>query len=101
MGYYTRHTLEIIEGNDYVTDYEQEIGELSEYGSSTFNDEIKWYNHENDMLQYSKKHPNTIFKIIGEGEENGDMWHEYYKNGNMQRIQGKIVFDDFDRTRLE
>jgi len=29
------------------------------------------------------------------------MWHEYYKNGKMQIIQGKIVFDDFDRTRLE
>jgi len=68
MGYYTRHTLEIIEGNDYVTDYEKEIGELSDYGISTFNDGIKWYNHEYDMLQYSKKHPNTIFKIIGEGE---------------------------------
>lgn len=94
MGYYTRHELEILEGNDNVTDYEQEISEASGY-SSCFDDEIKWYSHQEDMIEYSKKHPDTLFKLTGEGEEQPDMWQEYYKNGKTHRIVGKVVFEEF------
>jgi hypothetical protein len=99
MGYYTFHELEIVKGDDGVTDYEKEISELSGY-DDCFEDSIKWYSHEEHMRQYSLKHPNTLFKLSGEGEENGDMWHEYYLNGKMQRARAKIVFDDFDESKL-
>jgi len=101
MGYYTVHKLEIIEGNDYITDYEKEIGELSDYEDSTFEDSIKWYDHKEHMLSYSKLHPKTLFKLSGEGEESGDLWQEYYLNGKMQRIVGRIVFDEYDESKLE
>ncbi len=92
MGYYTRHELEVLQGNDHETDYEQEISENADYGSC-FEDEIKWYEHEKDMREYSKKHPKTVFALKGEGEEIGDIWTEYYKNGKMQKDKAKIIVD--------
>ena len=53
------------------------------------------------MREYSKRHPKTVFKLIGTGEEAGDMWIEYYLNGKMQRTVAKIVFDDYDQNKLE
>jgi len=99
MGYYTKHELEIIEGNDNVTDYEHEIGEVNGYGDP-FGEECKWYQHEKDMREYSQRHPKTLFKLSGVGEEAGDIWVEYYLNGKMQRIPAKIVFDDYDPEKL-
>lgn len=99
MGYYTRHTLEILDGNDYATEYEKEISKLADY-SDCFGEEIKWYNHEKDMREYSKKHPKTLFKLSGEGEGSGDLWIEYYRNGKMQRAKAVLTFDEFDESKL-
>jgi hypothetical protein len=100
MGYYTSHKLEIIEGNDNVTDYKAEIAEISGY-SDPFDDNIKWYSHQKDMREYSKRHPKTVFELTGTGEEPDDMWIEYYLNGKMQRTVAKIIFDDYDQNKLE
>lgn len=100
MGYYTRFELEIIEGNDNITDYAKEIGEISGYGD-VFDDEHKWYDCESDMKKISLKHPNTVFKISGEGEEQGDIWNRYFKNGKCQYSRAKIVFDGFDESQLK
>lgn len=100
MGYYTRHELEIKKGEDYSIDYEEEIGECSEYGSCVFSEEIKWYNHEEYMREYSKKHPQVVFALKGIGEEEGDIWIEYYKNGLMQRENAKITFGEYSERLL-
>jgi|LakMenEpi03Aug12_release.lakeMendotaPanAssembly.Ray.scaffolds.fasta_scaffold51249_3 hypothetical protein len=99
MGYYTSHQLEIVKGNDGVTDYKKQISELSGY-NDCFDESIKWYEHETDMRSYSLEHPNTLFKLSGEGEESGDIWAEYYLNGKMQRVIAIIVFEDFDESKL-
>lgn len=99
MGYYTRHDLEILNGNDYTTDYKSEISELAGYGDC-FDDRIKWYNHEEDMRTYSQSHPNVLFKLSGDGEENGDLWVEYYFNGKMQREKIEVKFEPFDKSKL-
>ena len=99
MGYYTSYELEIVKGDDGFTEYEEEISKISGY-SNLFNETCKWYEHEEHMRTYSKQHPNTLFKLIGEGEENGDMWHKYYLNGKMQEVIPEIVFADFDETKL-
>ena len=98
MGYYTTHSLEIISGNNYI-DYEKEIAELADY-TYLWDESVKWYDHEDHMREYSKKHPDTVFKLIGEGEESGDLWHEYYLNGKMQRTKAKLVFEPFDKSKL-
>lgn len=99
MGYYTRHELSIVSGNDHVTDYEQEITD-STYYSSLFTDEIKWYDCEKDMKEYSKNHPNVVFCIDGVGEENGDIWKAYFKNGKMFKTKAKLVFEDYSEDKL-
>lgn len=102
MGYYTTHKLEIIKGDNNYTDYKQEIGEISGYGSSLFSgEEHKWYESNEHMIDYSKNHPNTVFKLSGEGEESGDIWSRYYKNGKVQSCKAKIVVDDYDESKLE
>lgn len=101
MGYYTMHSLEILKGDDYETDYENEISEISGYGVSTFCSEIKWYDHDKVIRIYSTKHPNVVFKLSGEGEETGDIWVEYYNNGLMQREEAKVVVGDYNESKLK
>lgn len=96
MGYYTRHELEILEGNDNITDYKQEISGASAYNYCFNGYEIKWYSHKEDMIEYSKKHPDTLFLLSGEGEDQPDMWREYYRNGKTHRIKGVVVFEEFN-----
>lgn len=100
MGYYTTYNLEVVSGNDGVTDYEKEITELSGY-QYLFGDHVKWYNHEDDMRHYSAKHSNTLFMLRGEGEEPGDLWCAYFLNGKMQMTLAKITYEDFDETKLK
>lgn len=99
MGYYTSHKLSIISGNDGFTDYEQEITDSTDY-SSLFDESIKWYDCEKDMKAYSKKHPNVVFCIDGKGEESGDIWRAYFKNGKTFRTKAVLVFEEFSIRKL-
>jgi hypothetical protein len=55
MGYYTRHELEIVKGDDGVTDYKEEITEISGY-TYLFGDECKWYEHEGRIRRNTLTH---------------------------------------------
>lgn len=50
----------------------------------------KWYDNDDDMLELSRKFPDTIFKLHGNGEEAGDVWDSYYKNGKMVTYNNKM-----------
>jgi hypothetical protein len=103
MGYYTRHNLEIINGdNDLIAEFRSSSEEaeyaIEDNGGSS--DSSKWYRHEADLKAFSLIHPSVLFKLSGEGEESGDIWIEYYKNGKMQQCKANISFDDFDESKL-
>lgn len=101
MGYYTRYKLKVVSGKDPNIDYEEEIGKASEYGGGDlFEEEIKWYECDTDMKNFSKAHPDTLFQIDGEGEESGDIWRAYYKNGKSFRVQAKMTFEEFSEEKL-
>ena len=55
-------------------------------------DALKWYDHEEHMIEISKKYPDIIFLLHGEGEEHDDMWNEYYCAGECERVDAQIVF---------
>ena len=85
MGYYTQYTLKV-EGNNPTL---EEVAKIidGEWMLSYLmgRDTTKWYEYRNDMLQISALYPNVLFTLHGVGEEEGDEWVEYYKNGKHQR----------------
>jgi len=106
MGYYTRFKLET---NDPEVMEELLKKEIRSYGK-TFDylfdidgdsyDCYKWYDHETDMKEVSKEFPGVLFTLRGEGEESGDLWLKYFKDGKMQSCPAKIVFDSYDESKL-
>ena len=97
MGYYTRHDLEIVENRDTETDYQGEISEAADY-AYLFDEPVKWYDCEKDMETYSKKHPKVLFKVSGEGEENGDLWEMYIRNGKIEKHDAIITYPPYSGT---
>lgn len=53
----------------------------------------KWYDCEWDMDDISKQFPNAVFELSGEGDEYGDIWREYFKNGKHEYCRGEIVYE--------
>lgn len=104
MGYYTMYSLEVIQGDSKVIEQiwntEDEISHVIGTNGCP-NEQAKWYNYEEDMRRISKKYPNTVFKLRGDGEESGDIWVEYYKNGKCQKAQTTITFEPFDPKKLK
>lgn len=99
MGYYTRYTLNILENSEYGVDYHGDIASISGY-SSPFDDECKWYRHEEDMITLSERYPDVLFELIGEGEESPDFWKKYFRNGQMKICKGTVVYESFDPKSL-
>lgn len=63
-------------------------------------DSCKWYEHEEDMKQLSLKFPDVLFTLRGEGEESGDVWVKYFKEGKMQISKAEIKLEPFDAAKL-
>jgi hypothetical protein len=121
MGYETRYSLDIeadvilkeVKGIDSngkpasvfirsFVDVEELKREIADQISDNYlwSDGCKWYDHQKDMRSFSRKYPEVLFILSGEGEESGDMWRAYFKNGKMQFVKAKIVFDDFNAALL-
>lgn len=69
--------------------------ELDGYGEA-----CKWYDHEEEMAEFSKIYPDVVFELSGEGEESGDIWKKYFKNGQKQICMAEIVYPPYDETKL-
>lgn len=105
MGYYTSYTLSILEGGDeeqlipeFRKDSEGAMYAIDEYGDT--NESCKWYDSKSDLIEFSKKHPDVIFCLEGEGEESDDKWKLYVKEGFTQECRAIIVFHEFDKSKL-
>jgi hypothetical protein len=104
MGYYTRFILTVKPKNDQIVKFFEEseqtsLHNLYDIWAGHF-DKITWYGHETDMRELSKKFPNHLFTLYGEGEENGDAWYKHFKNGKMQECRAKTIFDIFDENKM-
>jgi hypothetical protein len=104
MGYYTSHALTILEGdNSLIQKFREENEEAFHAFDEDGNSEgiTKWYDSDEDLINFSKKHPEALFMLEGDGEENGDLWKLYVQNGKFQRCGAKVTFDEYDVTKMQ
>lgn len=117
MGYYTRYNItaynykddrkkKIVEIDDSLLSFEEDeqvfVDDIkSIVGYLPTEDSCKWYNHEEDMVTLSQKHPTVLFKVHGEGEVSGDIWDKWFLNGKKQICNAEIVIPDFDPSKLQ
>lgn len=109
MGYYSYFTMSVIEGatHDEGLEIINEFREENEYANLALGEDgypdghMKWYDHEEELKEFSKKHPDKLFQLSVEGEENGDMSEKYFKNGKMQVCKAEISFPPYDENKLE
>lgn len=103
MGYYTHHSIKIERLTDIDLTKDEHIDQIekrSGYGY-LFDEQVKWYDHKQEMKEYSSKYPKVLFILSGEGEESGDLWREYYLDGKVQTCKARITFDTFDESKLD
>lgn len=119
MGYYTHYKLEVDAdgavtpepcptcGADRMVSLDQKIaaemieGELLIGDLISGSDEMKWYQHEEDMKVLSAKYPDVLFTLHGEGEEACDVWVKYFKGGLMQVSKVAVELNEFDPSKLK
>lgn len=63
-------------------------------------DSTKWYDHDEEMIELSLQFPEIVFQLYGDGEENGDTWYKYYKNGKKQYCPAIITYEKYDESKL-
>ena len=101
MGYYTKYELYASEN---TSGHIEALSEMTGYSEYSFNggcEEIKWYTHEEDMKEYSTKHPSVLFTLEGMGEDSETPWTKYFKNGKMQIAEVELVVEEFNEEKLK
>jgi hypothetical protein len=111
MGYYTNFQLTVFEGTADMDAVRIALGHVMGLPSEespfendgdciTTADSLKWYDHDDDCAEMSTQFPNVVFKLHGEGEETGDLWDAYYKDGKCQICRAKAVYPPYDPTKM-
>lgn len=99
MGYYTdydfsNNSQEVIEAIHALADYPI-------YGNGGNIQYAKWYEWKEHLKEVSERFPDEVISIEGEGEESGDIWKAYFKNGKSFKAQAVLTFEEFDESKLE
>ncbi len=67
------------------------------FGYSTY---TKWYDWREDMSLLSKRFPELLFCLHGDGEDVEDLWDAWFLDGKCQLCPAEISYDDFDPLKL-
>ncbi len=103
MGYCTKFKLEMRPAcQELLPLIRREYSELSYAINNQGNTirSISWSDHEDDLLSISRKYPDILFTLSGEGEDKGDLWKKYFKNGLVQTTHAEIIYESFDENKL-
>lgn len=107
MGYNTRYKLEVVDDQGRGDMLIAALRESFEYAAFTLSpsgapsEASSWYEHEENLREFSQNHPLCLFILSGEGEESGDIWKKYFLNGKCQKAKAEIKFAEFDPRRLK
>ena len=94
MSYITYFNFELIEPDNHelaeqiqreitAEAFEMAVDKLDPW-NSVFDDGMKWYEWHSDCLAVSRRHPEALFLITGDGEESGDVWACFFRNGRSE-----------------
>lgn len=105
MGYYTDFEIEVISGEEDL-DRNVFAQELTEKSTYDWDEDLvlggaKWYDWKEDMLAVSLLYPNVLFRLSGNGEESGDMWQCYFRDGKYQFCQSIVTYEHFDERKMK
>jgi hypothetical protein len=116
MGYYTNFELSIHEGTADLMKVREallvEMGlEIDDSHPDWYfyvdgdvlrsGDSMKWYDHDIECAEVSKRFPGVVIALHGEGENPGDIWDAYYKDGQMQICRASMVCPPYDPAKLK
>lgn len=117
MGYYTCFNLAVFDTNGYVDkDRVENFGllhrmaaDLNKISDDYFGispddtiydiveyDSMKWYDHEEHMIELSRKYSGYCFELYGTGEDSDDRWRARYQNGKWQVCRARITYEPWD-----
>lgn len=110
MGYLTYHTGSVVSGPATEKEVALAIASLPYWNCADDDietiddviacDMVKWYDCIEDMKKVSTLFPNVTIEIHGEGEENGDLWNAYFKNGKAVVYRAEIIYPEFNEEDL-
>jgi len=98
MGYYTNY--EITTDKVLPDDFEDKFEEITDYAFGYGEFGAKWYDYKADMKEISKIYPDILFTVEGEGEESGDIWRHYFKNGEDYRVEPVVIWPEFNEKNI-
>lgn len=118
MGYYTSYNLDVNNVNTEaehqaivdklrelkIIEYALDTGYWNERSkSSSFYsyDEVKWYDHDEDMQKIAEAFPEMTFKLTGVGEEDDDRWYCLYNGDESEEIHAVITWPEPQRIKWE
>lgn len=107
MGYHTHFNLKL-EGAEkhQLLSLPSIFKEITEYtlevsGIDSFSLYGKWYSWEEDLVKISNRLPGVTIILDGEGEDAGDIWRAWAKDGKTYREKAKISFPKFNPNKLK
>lgn len=103
MWYYTNFRLDIQPYDAWIIEDLRDNVESADYALDVSGDTYHsciWYDHEEDLKNFSLLYPDTLFMLTGEGEENKDLWKLYVKNGKSKKVKAIISFPPVNPSDL-
>ena len=108
MGYYTNFSLHVASENatpDLLEQIDHEVRKMNVFqyckcGREEWSAYTKWYDFDQDMLLLSKRFPNILFYLHGEGDNEEDLWDAYYQNGKVQNCHAEIIYPPYDESKM-
>jgi hypothetical protein len=113
MGYYTRFKAKVT-GPQPLLERFKRVAEDSPSTFGTYSiplydlidgdisggEQMKWYDWKSDMEEVSSKFPSLLFILDGEGEESGDIWRAYFRDGKSVVQDAVLTYPEIDLDEL-
>lgn len=105
MGYYTGFTLTASDQealNSIISDHSEDGDDtffnFLEKNDGSYSGNCKGYEHEEELAEASKKFPDVLFTLDGHGEEGGDTWRKFFKNGQVN--DSVLTFSEYNPNKM-